>query len=115
MGIFDPHSPGHDGSLIIMNGRLVRYGVRLPVSQSNRLSGRFGTRHQAALGLSEVSDALVLVVSEERGTINLFYQGKVSPIGTKVQLLDVDPSTLNLTLALIVERAVHITPQLVGE
>jgi DNA integrity scanning protein DisA with diadenylate cyclase activity len=42
-----------------------------------------------------VSDALVLVVSEERGTINLFYQGKVSPIGTKVQLLDVDPSTLN--------------------
>jgi uncharacterized protein (TIGR00159 family) len=83
MSIFDPHSPGHDGSLIIMNGRLVRYGVRLPISQSSGLPGNFGTRHHAALGLSEVSDALVLVVSEERGTISLFYQGRVSPINTK--------------------------------
>jgi uncharacterized protein (TIGR00159 family) len=83
MSIFDPHSPGHDGSLIIMNGRLVRYGVRLPISQSNRLPSDFGTRHHAALGLSELSDALVLVVSEERGTINLFHQGKVSPISTR--------------------------------
>jgi diadenylate cyclase len=87
MSIFDPHSPGHDGSLIIMNGKLVRYGVRLPISQSNRLPGHLGTRHHAALGLSEVSDALVLVVSEERGTINLFYQGKVSPISTREEVV----------------------------
>jgi len=83
VSIFDPHSPGHDGALIVINGKLARYGVRLPISQSTRLPNIYGTRHHAALGLSEVSDALIFVVSEERGTINLFYHGKPNLINTK--------------------------------
>ncbi|MGD2097104.1 MAG: diadenylate cyclase [Desulfobacterales bacterium] len=72
MSIFDPNSPGHDGALIVENGKLTRFGVRLPVSQSDRLSEEYGTRHHAAMGLAEKSDALALVVSEERGIISLF-------------------------------------------
>jgi len=69
MSIFDPNSPGHDGAIIIENGKLTRFGVRLPVSKTDNLPVEFGTRHHAAMGLSEVSDALV-VVSEERGSIS---------------------------------------------
>jgi len=76
MSIFDPNSPGHDGALIIQNGKFRRFGVRLPVSQSSRLPEEYGTRHHAAMGLAEVSDALVLVVSEERGRISIFKNGR---------------------------------------
>jgi len=76
MSIFDPNSPGHDGALIIQNGKFKRFGVRLPVSQSSRLPEEYGTRHHAALGLAEKSDALVLVVSEERGRVSIFKNGR---------------------------------------
>jgi uncharacterized protein (TIGR00159 family) len=76
MSIFDPHSPGHDGALIIDGGRLTQFGVRLPLSKTGKLSNEFGTRHHAALGLSEVSDSLLVVVSEERGIITTFRDGK---------------------------------------
>lgn len=75
MSIFDPHSPGHDGALIVNQGQFSRFGVRLPISQSGRLSEEYGTRHQAAMGLSEHCDALVLVVSEERGQVSAFHKG----------------------------------------
>jgi diadenylate cyclase len=76
MSIFDPNSPGHDGALIIDRGRLTQFGVRLPLSKTDNLSEDFGTRHHAAMGLSEVSDSLVVVVSEERGIITTFREGK---------------------------------------
>src|SRR5210317_1438928 len=76
MSIFDPNSPGHDGALIIENGRFTRFGVRLPVSLSSKLPEELGTRHHAAMGLTEKSDALAIVVSEERGKISIFDQGK---------------------------------------
>jgi uncharacterized protein (TIGR00159 family) len=76
ISIFDPNSPGHDGALIIDGGRLTKFGVRLPLSKTGKLSDDFGTRHHAALGLSEVSDSLVVVVSEERGIITTFRDGK---------------------------------------
>ena len=76
MSIFDPNSPGHDGALIIENGKFTRFGVRLPVSQSSTLPDELGTRHHAALGLTEKSDALAIVVSEERGKISVFGGGK---------------------------------------
>ena len=76
MSIFDPNSPGHDGALIIENGKFTRFGVRLPVSQSSKLPDELGTRHHAAMGLTEKSDALAIVVSEERGIISIFDNGK---------------------------------------
>ena len=76
MSIFDPNSPGHDGALIIENGKFTRFGVRLPVSQSSKLPNELGTRHHAAMGLTEKSDALAIVVSEERGIISIFDNGK---------------------------------------
>jgi uncharacterized protein (TIGR00159 family) len=69
--IFDPHSLGHDGAAIVENGRLSKFGCHLPLSSNMRALGMRGTRHSAALGLAERSDALCVVVSEERGTITL--------------------------------------------
>jgi uncharacterized protein (TIGR00159 family) len=76
--IFDPGSPGHDGAVVVDQERLVSFGVRLPLSRGAGLSESYGTRHHAALGLSEVTDALVLVVSEERQKVSAFQGGKVS-------------------------------------
>jgi diadenylate cyclase len=87
MSIFDPSSPGHDGAVIIKNGRMTRFGVRLPVSRSARLSEDFGTRHHAALGLAEVADALICLVSEERGGVVLFQQGRWTPIQDKSDIV----------------------------
>jgi diadenylate cyclase len=75
MSIFDPNSPGHDGAMIIEDNRLTNFGVRLPMSQTARLPEDYGTRHHAAMGLAEQTDALVLVVSEERGMVSSFRNG----------------------------------------
>lgn len=78
--IFDVHSEGHDGAVIIENGRVRQFGVHLPLSKNlARLAG-VGTRHAAALGLSEVTDALCLVVSEQRGTISVARHGQLTVI-----------------------------------
>jgi hypothetical protein len=86
MSIFDPNSPGHDGALIIDRGRLTQFGVRLPLSKTNKLSNNLGTRHHAASGLSEVSDSLVVVVSEETGIITTFRDGKPQKVNDRSDL-----------------------------
>lgn len=86
LSLFDPNSPGHDGAVVIENGKVSTFAVRLPLSDSNKLSQEFGTRHHAGLGLSEVTDALVAVVSEERGTVTLFYEGLFQRIKDKDDL-----------------------------
>jgi hypothetical protein len=87
MSIFDPNSPGHDGAIIVANGKLSRFGVRLPVSQSARLPEAYGTRHHAAMGLAERSDALIIVVSEERGKISVFKEGKMLAMDKREKLI----------------------------
>ena len=77
MSIFDPHSAGHDGAVLIDQNRILQFACHLPLSKDfQQLHGR-GTRHAAALGLAEDTDALCLVVSEERGTIAVAHQGRL--------------------------------------
>jgi diadenylate cyclase len=88
MSIFDPHSPGHDGALVISRGLFDRFGVRLPVSESSSLSEDYGTRHHAAMGLAEKTDSMIFVVSEERGRISIFHQGKMRKGPTRKHLAE---------------------------
>jgi len=78
MTIFMPNTPFHDGGVIIQGNRVVAVGCLFPLSQSQKLSKVLGTRHRAGLGLSEESDAVVIVVSEETGTISLMVEGRVT-------------------------------------
>ena len=73
--IFHPETPSHDGAVIIEGDRIDKFGVRLPLSHNLIEVGDSGTRHTAALGLAERSDALIVVVSEERGTIKIAEKG----------------------------------------
>jgi uncharacterized protein (TIGR00159 family) len=76
--IFLPYSPIHDGAVIIQRDKITRAGCILPLSHNPDISRSFGTRHRAALGLTEQSDALVLVVSEETGKISIVHEGKIT-------------------------------------
>lgn len=73
--IFFPKASLHDGAMIIRDGRVAAAGCVLPLSDSNRLSADLGTRHRAGVGLSEASDAVVIIVSEETGTISVAVGG----------------------------------------
>jgi diadenylate cyclase len=87
--IFHPMSQGHDGAVLIENNRIEKFGVHLPLSINlSKLRNNRGTRHTAALGLAERSDALVVVVSEERGTISLAEGGELEEIATAALLTE---------------------------
>ena len=73
--IFFPKASLHDGAMIIRDGRVAAAGCVLPLSASNRLSADLGTRHRAGVGMSEVSDAVVVIVSEETGAISVAVGG----------------------------------------
>ncbi len=76
--IFFPHTPLHDGGLIISGERIVAAGCLFPLSSREELSKSLGTRHRAAIGLTEETDAIVVVVSEETGDISVAYKGKLT-------------------------------------
>jgi diadenylate cyclase len=88
--IFLPGSPIHDGALIIQRGRITAAGCFLPLTNNPAVSKTLGTRHRAAIGLTEETDAVVVVVSEEDGTVSLVREGKITR--------DVDVGTLRTTL-----------------
>lgn len=73
--IFFPKAPMHDGATVIKNGRVVSAGCILPLTSNTQLSSELGTRHRAAIGISETSDAIVVVVSEETGAISVAEKG----------------------------------------
>jgi len=88
--LFCPEAPMHDGAIVIVptqqGGRIHAARVLLPLAQANAVAGGFGTRHRAAVGLTEESDALVIVVSEERGDIHLVREGQLGEALNSSQL-----------------------------
>ncbi|MFP4456033.1 MAG: diadenylate cyclase CdaA [Clostridia bacterium] len=77
INIFIPKTPLHDGAVMIRKGRVVAAACYLPLTSNTDLSKELGTRHRAAIGISEYSDAVAIVVSEETGTISLAVDGKI--------------------------------------
>ena len=90
--LFVPHSPLHDGAVIIRGGKITAAGCILPLSQNPNLSKTYGTRHRAAVGITEETDALAIVVSEENHTIAFAMAGKITP--------EIDAETLEEMLTL---------------
>jgi diadenylate cyclase len=90
LNIFTPETPLHDGAVIIQNDRIAAASCFLPLTSNPELSKAFGTRHRAALGISEETDALAVVVSEETGTISVAFDGSMTR--------DLDSRTLRNTL-----------------
>ncbi len=78
--IFNKHSPLHDGAVILSEGRLAAAACQLPLAEAPVGKSHFGMRHRAALGVSEETDAVVLVVSEETGRVSLAVAGKLEPL-----------------------------------
>jgi len=75
--LLDPHSPGHDGAVLLSGDRMERFAVHLPLSRNLGQIGTAGTRHAAALGITERCDALAVVVSEERGVVSVAKHGEI--------------------------------------
>jgi diadenylate cyclase len=88
LSLFDPHSAGHDGAVIVSGDRAARFAVHLPLSADHAQLGERGTRHAAALGLAERTDALCIVVSEERGTISVAERGRLRTLGSPHEASD---------------------------
>lgn len=80
LSIFTPPSPLHDGAVIIQKGRIAAASCYLPLSTSERINKRFGARHRAAIGLSELTDAFSIVISEETGTIRIMLPKRIIEI-----------------------------------
>ena len=92
LAIFNKTSPLHDGAVIVAQGRLLAARCILPVSQNPEVPAALGLRHRAALGLTEITDAVVLVVSEETGQVSLVRHGEIyrglAPAEVKAHLIE---------------------------
>jgi diadenylate cyclase len=99
VAIFEFDGPLHDGAMIIQNGRITAAGCFLPLSEQQDIQKSFGTRHRASLGMSEQSDAVILVVSEETGAISLAVDGKLH--------YDLSPIEVQRRLRELLDRAVR--------
>lgn len=99
MNIFYPKSPLHDGAVVIKNHRIMAAGCLLPLSSNKYISKELGTRHRAAMGMTESSDALIVIVSEETGAISMAVEGKLQRF--------LDPTTLKelMTNILMAEKS----------
>jgi diadenylate cyclase len=89
IAVFYPYTALHDGAVIIRGNRLVAASCVLPLTEDPSLDRRFGTRHRAAIGLSEQTDAVVVVVSEERGTISVAHDGRIVQRLDPIRLRDI--------------------------
>jgi diadenylate cyclase len=93
--VFDSHSPGHDGAVVVERNRISRFAAHLPLSKDLTQLANLGTRHSAALGVTELADALCIVVSEERGTVSVARDGRLRQVNDLQQLGSIVHSFLN--------------------
>jgi diadenylate cyclase len=106
--IFNPAVPLHDGAVIIQNGRIAAGACFLPLTVKPRLSKELGTRHRAAIGVTEETDAVAIIVSEETGAISFAHDGEMERY--------LDPDTLRVRLRDAFERkSVPAAPRTIGE
>jgi uncharacterized protein (TIGR00159 family) len=87
--IFFKNSPLHDGAAVIRRNKIVAARCLLPITQRRDLPPKFGLRHRAAIGLTETTDALVLIVSEETGQISYSYEGMIHPLRKKEDIIEI--------------------------
>jgi diadenylate cyclase len=90
LSLFDPNTPGHDGAMVIEHGHVTKFAAHLPLSKNRKEVGERGTRHSAAIGLSEKCDAMVLVVSEESGQVSYARAGRL--------MIDLSPAELKTVI-----------------
>jgi uncharacterized protein (TIGR00159 family) len=100
--IFMPHTPLHDGAVIIADGRIRAASCFLPLTTDPRGARDYGSRHRAAIGITEETDAIAIVVSEETGTVSLVREGRVRK--------GLEPQDLNAALAAILVPATKRRP-----
>ena len=98
LSIFSPGSPLHDGAIIVQEGRIRAAACFLPLTSHPTLSKEFGTRHRAAIGISEEADAVAVVISEERGTVSVAFESRIIEDVDAVQLRDLLKDYLGLRL-----------------
>lgn len=98
LSIFAPKSPLHDGAIIIQEGRIRAASCFLPLTSHPTLSKEFGTRHRAAIGISEETDAVAIVISEERGTVSVAFEGRIIEDIDAIQLRDLLKDYLEIRL-----------------
>jgi len=110
LSIFDPSSPGHDGAMIIRNNKIYKFAVHLPLSKNPEKTKNKGLRHRAGLGITEVSDATVIIVSEETGDISLARKGEIEKIKDVFELkekllnLNISKNNKNQTISLSLQN-----------
>lgn len=89
LSIFDHTTPGHDGAMVIENKRIKKFGVHLPLAEDFKGFATMGTRHRAGIGISERTDCLAIIVSEERGLISVAEGGKLTTLQSAGELDDI--------------------------
>lgn len=93
LSIFSKKSPLHDGAVIISGNRLVAASCQLPLTERRDISSVFGMRHRAAIGITEITDAIAIVVSEERGDISVARNGSIM---VKVNLIELEKNLFSI-------------------
>ncbi len=89
LSIFDSSSPGHDGAVLIEGSEIKMFGLHLPLAQEFKEYNRVGTRHRAGAGITEKTDAMSIIVSEERGEVSVSQKGKLTKVKTPEELANI--------------------------
>ncbi len=89
LSIFDPSSPGHDGAILIEGSEIKKFGLHLPLARDFTEYRRVGTRHRAGAGITERTDAMAIIVSEERGEVSVSLNGTLQKVKTPEELTDI--------------------------